>query len=406
MLSHSKYVSRSKNHAMYSGSFPYSVDILDDNTMSDSSVQMDFEWVLNYSHNIGFGVSLKRLETQFEYQVRETLPKQRKNHSDLYSLYFQDQWVLNSNTEFNIGYRVSNYSLINKMFSDPRLSLSYQLSDYITLKGTFDKFSQFLHRFSNQFMIGGKKYVWILSNEKLKPIISNHLNGGIQYDDKHILSEITIFFREFDHISDFSRLQFPADVFDENANRNFETQYSLGLGVSKGIELMVQKKTGFIKGWSSYTFGITRHSFPDSSINQGSIFSATHDRTHELKTVLTSSFKNWDFSLSWVFSSGSVFTPNGMKYIENVFPYVVIPDSSFEMNSKRLPFIRKVNVSVTKHFRVLSMNWEMGLSIFNLLDRKNVSHKKYVPAENSDYFVSKNVEMMGITPSFHVKLSL
>ena len=49
---------------------------------------------------------------------------------------------------------------------------------------------------------------------------------------------------------------------------------------------------------------------------------------------------------------------------------------------------------------------EEVLSIFNLLDRKNVSHKKYVPAENSDYFVSKNVEMMGITPSFHVKLSL
>ena len=89
----------------------------------------------------------------------------------------------------------------------------------------------------------------------------------------------------------------------------------------------------------------------------------------------------------------------------DIFPESIVPDSSISMNSTRLPLVRRVDVSITKHFNVFSMNWEMGLSVFNLFDRENISHKKYITVENSEIELT-NVEMLRFTPTFHIRLSI
>ena len=95
-----------------------------------------------------------------------------------------------------------------------------------------------------------------------------------------------------------------------------------------------------------------------------------------------------------------------MQYTnQDVFGYAVIPDSSITINSSRLPFVQRVDVSITKYFNVFSMNWEMGLSVFNLFDRENISHKKYITVENSEIELT-NVEMLRFTPTFHIRLSI
>ena len=114
---------------------------------------------------------------------------------------------------------------------------------------------------------------------------------------------------------------------------------------------------------------------------------------------------NWDFTFTSIFSSGSVFTSQGMIGSSDIFPESIVPDSSISMNSTRLPLVRRVDVSITKHFNVFSMNWEMGLSVFNLFDRENISHKKYITVENSEIELT-NVEMLRFTPTFHIRLSI
>jgi hypothetical protein len=402
---HSKYKSYSFNHWIYAGSSSVTTKILDNNELSDDSFQLDFEWSINSKHDLEFGFSQKQFNTDYDYQINSLPADKRTIESVLRSFYFQDHWNYNPKIELNFGLRLSEYNLAKGKFLEPRISFSYFLTDYVTLKGSVDKYTQFLHRFSNDFMIGGKKYVWLLSDDRLNPISSNQVNFGVQYDDKSMTTEIAIFHREVSHLADFSRLQFPSDTFKDQNRRTNEDNYYLGSGMSRGLELMIQKKTGFIRGWSSYSYGLTEYYFPNSSINYGIVFPANHDRTHEIKSVVTSSYKNWDMTLSWIFSSGTVFTSEGMQGSSDIFPISIIPDSSVEMNSERLPFIRRVDVSITKHFRFGSMNWEMGLSVFNLFDRKNVSHKKYITAENSE-IVTTNVEMLGFTPTFHIRLSI
>jgi hypothetical protein len=407
LFSNSKYSSKAYHQGtliLNSGQSQI-IKITDDNKISDQKVQFDNEWSLNLSHNLEFGYSQKRFETHYKFQLLDNASKMKLYNAVLNSFYFQDRWKYNPIIEIVYGLRVSDFSLLDKRYFEPRISFTYFFTDYVTLEGSLDRYTQFLHRFSNDFMIGGKKYVWLLSNDLLKPISSDQSSLGIHYDDMNMTSEVTVFKRDFNNLTNFSYLQFPSDTYElENSRTNANNVY-IGSGSSWGVELLIQKKTGSIRGWISYSFGSTEYSFPDSIINQGNPFPANHDRNHELKSVLTSSYNNWDFTVTGIISSGSVFTSQGMVGSSDIFPESIVPDSSITMNSSRLPFVQRVDVSITKHFNLYSMNWELGLSVFNLFDRKNISHNKYITVENSEVEIA-DVKMLGFTPTVHIRLSI
>jgi len=408
LFSNSKYSSKSFHQGFYLGQSQSSSDtikISDDNKISDYNIQFNNEWSLNSSHNLEFGYHQKRFKTHYKFKFSGSTTKMKLYNAILNSVYFQDRWKYKPVIEIIYGLRISDFSLLDEVYLEPRISFNYLLTDYVTLKGSIDKYTQFLHRFSNNFMIGGRKYVWLLSNDLLKPVTSNQVNLGVQYDDINMTSEITVFKRDFNNLANFSYLQFPSDTYEVENNRTNENNFYLGTGSSRGVEFLIQKKTGFFRGWLSYTFGFTEYSFPDSVINRGNPFPANHDRKHELKSVLTSSINHWDFTVTSILSSGSVFTSKGMIGSSDIFPESIVPDSSISMNSSRLPFVQRVDVSITKHFILFSMNWEMGLSVFNLFNRKNISHKKYITDENSEIKIT-DVEMLGFTPTFHFRLSL
>ena len=181
----------------------------------------------------------------------------------------------------------------------------------------------------------------------------------------------------------------------------------IGLGNSKGLELFLHKKSGPLHGWLSYTFGRIEHLF--SELNNGKPFLADHDRTHEFKAVAITSPGTWDITLSWIYSSGMTYTPKGRKIKSNESPYVlvysIIPeDSSANRNTERLDPIQRIDLSITKHLELFSSHWELGFSIFNLFNKKNISHTKFVDSEEN--ILPAEVHMLGITSTFHIHLSL
>jgi len=406
LFSNSSYSSYSFYQSKYLGDLEYNVDISDDNTLNDLTIRFDNEWSLNSFHDFEFGISRKFLNTKYELKFQNNESEMEKYRANISSFYFQDRWKILSNAEIIWGWRFSKYDLNNKFFIEPRTSFTYQLSKYLSLKGSLDSYTQFIHRFSNNYMIGGKKYVWLLSNDSLKPTDSKQINLGIRYDDRNLNSEVTVFYRNFQEISNFTFIQFPTDSYKSNKNRFSEDIVHLGTGVSKGLEVLIQKKSGKFRGWVSYSFGISEQRYPSSSFNRGMAFSANHDRTHELKSVITSTYNNWDFSLFWIFSSGSVFTRQGMQYFSgDVYPYAIIPDSSASLNSQRLPIIYRTDISITRHLSIMSLAWEIGLSVFNLFGHKNISHNKYITIDNAK-IVSTDVEMLGFTPTFFIRLTI
>jgi len=75
-------------------------------------------------------------------------------------------------------------------------------------------------------------------------------------------------------------------------------------------------------------------------------------------------------------------------------------------------FNQKVNVviqnetiiSISKDFNLKYFNINSGLSIYNVYNRKNISHKRYNPFSSGK--IISNVMMLGITPTIFFEINI
>ena len=169
------------------------------------------------------------------------------------------------------------------------------------------------------------------------------------------------------------------------------------------FDFLIQKKFGALNGWVSYTLGKVEYNFPD--FDSGDPFPANQDRTHEFKIVGSYETGNWNFSASWVYSTGLPYTaPESQYFIELLDGTKQSYIHVSEKNVNRLPDYHRLDLSASYKFKNKQFNGEFGLSIFNVYDQDNIWYKKY------DLSVSPievtNVSMLGITPTIFLKLNL
>ena len=412
LLSSSTYNSQSFSESKYKlyqenlvNTFIYILE--DNNQIEDITIQLNNISKLNSRHTLEFGLLYKRYLTKFISKPRFSAIERSlvPDRGVISSIYFQDKLNTGKSFEATIGLRISNYNLTGDNYIEPRVSFTYAFTDWLTLKGSAGQHTQFMHRFSNNYTIGGKKFVWIQSNEQLKPVSSQQFDIGFQHENDYWTAGVSAYQRTYNNLLNFSRLLKPIDpykVLDEGPDE--KNNLPIGSGNSKGLELFLHKKSGSLHGWLSYTFGKIEHFSPD--LNDGKTFLADHDRTHEFKTVAITSPGTWDITLSWIYSSGMTYTPAGIPFSNNyIINYTIIPDdSSANRNTERLDPIQRIDLSITKHLELFSSHWELGFSIFNLFNKKNISHTKFVDSEGN--ILPTEVHMLGITSTFHIRLSL
>ena len=231
----------------------------------------------------------------------------------------------------------------------------------------------------------------------MRPMSSIQKNLGFQYDNPEIFFGFDFYSKTVKNISDFSQLVFPVDVYSSSSNMlTFQ-----GEGISNGLELFVHKKNGKLKGWASYNYGIIQCNFPQ--LNGGETFLADHDRTHELKSALISSFGKWTLTITGLITSGRVFTPRKNLMIrENENANFTLQAEPGTRNTKRLPTIQRVDLSLNRSILFWDKNIDIGLSIFNVFDRKNISHRSYNLLVEP--FITTDVKMLGFTPTVSIQM--
>ena len=110
-------------------------------------------------------------------------------------------------------------------------------------------------------------------------------------------------------------------------------------------------------------------------------------------------------AVTGLISSGRVYTPNNNLMIrenENA-NYTLVADAGTR-NSKRLPIVNRIDMSVIRSLRLLAKNWDIGVSIFNLFNRRNISHRSY--NLSADPFITTDIVMLGLTPTLSIRLEL
>lgn len=384
------------------------------NEIFDLSFRLDNEWHLSNAHCISFGTWITQLETKYEATRNDSLSLVNNDNKSLQtSFYVQDKWQLSDAWELTYGIRTTYFDKTGNIYWEPRISAQYSFWDNFKLKGAWGIYNQFIHRIVNEDILEGSRDFWLVADENFEPGNSEHYIAGINYELEDYIFEVEAYYKDMENLIEYSR-RFQMKPEQQNF-------FFFGSGFSRGIEFLAQKKTGDLNGWISYTVGEIEHTFP--SLNNGEAFPASHDRTHELKTVGTYSFGNWDFSATWVFATGMSYTsPESQYYLDmlngETQSYIHISDK----NSYRLPDYHRMDISVSYHFgRTQSKKrWEdsvwspknkkddgssteIGLSIFNVYNNDNVWYRKY-DLEVSPIVIT-DVKMLGFTPSAYLKVN-
>jgi len=372
----------------------------DNNQIEDQTARLNVNWNIGPRHDLEAGVSTTIYKTNYSVQLGDSVILiDHEINGNLFEGYFQDRWALSPGLEILLGLRTSRFSKSNISYFNPRLSVFYRFTDKLFFKASTGITHQFLNRFSNDLITNGSKFVWLLPNDNADPMTAQQISLGIEYDTPHIFIGFDIYNKVIDNITDFSQLVFPVDTYIEETS----TLVFKGSRTAKGLELLVRKKDGYLRGWAAYNYGIVECEFPD--LNGGKTFLADHDRTHELKSAIIWSLGPWNMAVTGLISSGRVYTPNNNLMIrenENA-NYTLVADAGMR-NSKRLPIVHRIDMSVTRSLRLLAKNWDIGISIFNLFNRRNISHRSY--NLTTDPFITRDIVMLGLTPTLSVRLEI
>lgn len=306
---------------------------------------LSLEYGLRYSHFWGFGPGK-------QYIYKDTVPGVRKTPIDEWS--------------YNRGEVMIDYGTW-----EPRFAIKTQLNEATALKASYMRMAQYLHLISNT-TASNPLDVWTPSSLNIKPEVGDqYAVGYFKNFGKENQYEFSAeaYYRVAKNQIDY------IDGADLLINEFLEGDLLTGRGRAYGLELYLQKKTGRINGWISYTIGRTE--LQVAGINRGAWYPARYDQLHNLKvTGFYEMSKRWSLSANFTLLSG---TPTTFPTSRYVVQGILIPYNANETrNNVRIPAFHRLDVSARLEGKSIRRNgkirkntdyWVFGL--YNVYARKN-----------------------------------
>ena len=314
--------------------------------------------------------------------------------------------ALYANTEFqprkkwklNAGVRLTGAAVKNKYYSnlEPRLSANYELSDNKSLKFSYSRMSQYMHRVSSS-TIALPTDLWYPISENVKPQTSNQIAIGFNqfFEKRGISMTLEAYVKTMDNLIEYK------EGSNLILNDNFESLLLQGKGESSGIELMFRKQTGKINGWIGYTIASSKRQFDE--LNNGEEFWAKYDRRHYLTLVGNYEIsKRVTFSAIWEYSSGARFTPLRAQFLYpnaaltgiDIVP-VYSKRNEFSMSSShRLDINFVIRNKSKKRFR---SEWHLGA--YNFYNRATPYTIRVRLDETTGQLIYEQPGLFGFIPS-------
>lgn len=381
--------------------------VFENNNLKDYSIKSDYQWDVFKFSQLQFGGFYTLYDIKYTYAQSDTSNiLDRKDYSTLSGGYLQCKTNLfKDKIELLPSIRTSYFEPTAKFYIEPRASVTIGIIDKLTLKCSTGKFYQFANRVTREDILSGSKDFWILSDGINVPVSSAiHYIAGLSYETNNYIFSIEGYYKTIQGLTEYSMRFNPSPTgvkYDEN--------FFNGYGYSKGIEVLLQKKTGKINGWVSYTLGEARNHF---DVYSDSYYPANQDVKHEFKIVGLYKFKRWDFSATWIYATGRHYTAPSGAY--NITLLDGTTQEFFTVTSKnglQLPDYHRLDISA--NFKILGGEkgdkkrreyGYIGFSIFNAYNRANVWYKQYSIEDGG--IIETNINYLGITPNLTLSLKL
>jgi hypothetical protein len=245
---------------------------------------------------------------------------------------------------------------------EPRLNLTWLMSDESSIKAGYNRMSQYIHLLSNS-SAGTPVDYWLPSSNNIRPQLVSQVSAGYfrTFITKGIDFSIEGYYKKMKNQIDYRN---NADVF---LNENAEAELLFGKGRSYGLEFLCKKETGLFTGWISYTLSRTEKRFDE--INEGNWYPARQDRTHDIAVVANvKACKRLTLSATWVYYTGNAITFPSGKYLMdgNIINYYT------SRNGYRMPAYHRLDLGATLLLKERrKYRSELNFGLFNAYGRKN-----------------------------------
>ena len=248
---------------------------------------------------------------------------------------------------------------------EPRASISYNLTNTMALKGSYNRTFQYVQQATNTASSFPTDQ-WFSVNQNIKPQRADQVAVGLFKNfDIGLETSAEVYYKWMDNQIDYR----------DNAQIAFNSQLDgellIGDGWAYGAEFYVAKTEGKSSGFVSYTWAKTMRQI--EGISGGNPYVANFDRRHNLSVVFTQKFsKRLLATASFVFASGQPLTTPVSKYYYNGEWNSNYNEQ--ERNNYRIPAYHRADIGVTlkskeKPNKRLKSNW--NFSVYNVYNREN-----------------------------------
>ncbi|MFK7922932.1 MAG: carboxypeptidase-like regulatory domain-containing protein [Bacteroidia bacterium] len=375
------------------------------NQIQDLSLRLDYEWKTASLGNLEFGFHSTAYAVDslldFRGDLTESQPFRKTNW--VASPYAQFKKEVLPDLSLTLGIRTNYYSGTEQYYHEPRISLAYEVNKNIQLKAVWGKFHQFLNRTELGSLAGLVEDYWTLADGDRIPVLaSEHFIVGGVFQTENWLLDVELYHKETNGMityKNFDRQQIFRPILING-----------GQGISKGLDILLQKKFGRYTSWMSYSLSQTTYSFPD--LLAGAPFAASHDQRHQFSWVNLVELGRWDASLNWTFASGKPFT-EAIGILANR-PQIDVVEYSLgfgPLNGSRMQHYHRLDANLSYRYELFNgkLGGKAGIAVFNLYNRQNLQSIEYrvrLPLSKADEpsILRLEKDLLGFTPNVFLQL--
>ena len=370
----------------------------EDNNLEDFTMKIENDFYLNQWNTVSFGVQIAQQNIDFSLIQNGDLIFESDNEATTSTLYLEDEIIADALTIIP-GVRINHYDVNDEIYTEPRLSIAYELNEKTQLRTAFGDYHQFALSVARQSIEEGPRNFWTLADGETIPVSkSQHFMLGATHLIGNYDFNIEVFYKKYEGLSEFTQQTRP--IRNEEGTGLIlvlEQEFHTGSGTASGVELFLQKNIGDLTGWTGYTFSEVLYDFPTVS---DTTYFADQDTTHEFKTVLMYRWRDWDFASTFIYATGRPYT-EVLGVADDTFP------ATYEVgkkNDERFDAYHRLDLSATYNFQLLGGDGTLGISLFNIYDRKNQWYTEYEILEGE--ILETEVNYRGFTPSLFISWNL
>ena len=346
------------------------------NTVNDLTVRSDYMLNLNRHNKLSFGLHYKELSSlnREEYLSDDSnFFNELDNSGQSLAGYAQYDLELSEKFSISSGLRVVNYKPFKNNFFEPRLSATYRFSPKFSSKVAWGRYNQFIRQFDIVNGLGLADDYWAVSSDATLPVSSaEHFILGAAFESTGFLIDVEVYQK---NLYELSTIKFNSSTFEVGVSGDREFLNG-GSGKSRGVDLMIQRKSRRYEGWLSYSYNSVMHTFEE--LNDGNPFPAAHENRHQVKLVNSIHLGKWSFGGTLIFATGN-------PYTDAIGPVRSLDENGLvnfylepaQINGRRLPNYHRLDGSAVYNFPIgQNGNGKIGLSLYNVYNRLNIRDKR------------------------------